>query len=124
MKHLSLRIKGTAETPTMEFKPHESLISMIGVSVPSNAKAFYEPILIWLEEFVNDPPQNEIVVKIDLRYFSVSSSVVLLKIFKLFQKVPKIKIYWYYEDVDMKEAGENYESMLTIPFVLIQKDIE
>lgn len=122
MKHISLKIKGTDTTPEMEYKVHESVITMSGVSVPSNAKEYYTPIMQWIEEFIQDPPLKQVTIKIRLRYFSVSSSVILLKIFKLFQQLPSVRIYWYYDDIDMKEVGENYESMLKIPFILINEE--
>jgi hypothetical protein len=120
MVNLPIKIKGTGKTPEMEFRPKEALIKMVGVSIPENANEFYAPILAWLDTLVSAAPQETIRVEIKLKYFSITSSRILLTIFKKIEKLPDATIYWYYEDNDTYEMGSEYSTMLVIPVVLIK----
>jgi len=65
-------------------------------------------------------------VNIRLEYFNTSSSKILFTIFKKFENMPKaadkIEVNWYFEegDYDLLESGEDYESLLKIPFHVIE----
>ncbi|HSA04828.1 MAG TPA: DUF1987 domain-containing protein, partial [Tenuifilaceae bacterium] len=66
------------------------------------------------------------VVNIRLEYFNTASSKCILDVFKKLEVLKKnsndIVINWYYEedDEDMLEAGEDYESIIKVPFKMIQ----
>ncbi len=61
-----------------------------------------------------------------LEYFNTSSSKCILDVFKKLEAIHKGKneviINWYYEedDEDMLEAGEDYESIIRVPFKMIE----
>ncbi len=64
---------------------------------------------------------------IHLDYFNTTASKYLLKIFKSFEdlytrKKKEVTVLWYYEegDLDMKYCGEDYGTMLKIPFKLVE----
>ena len=71
-------------------------------------------------------PQPKTAVNIQLEYFNTSSSKCLLDLFKKLEGMHKsgndITIKWYYEedDEDMLEAGEDYQSIINIPFKMIE----
>ena len=66
------------------------------------------------------------MVNIRLEYFNTSSSKCILDVFKKLEVIHKAKneveVNWYYEedDEDMLEAGEDYESIIRVPFKMIE----
>jgi hypothetical protein len=64
---------------------------------------------------------------VQLEYFNTSSSKCILDVFKKLESIHKsgdkeVIINWYYEedDEDMLEAGEDYESIIRVPFKMIE----
>ena len=117
-------IEGTQKTPTIRYDLDKNLLVISGKSIPENHSSFYAPFLAWLDEFVKDPPEYT-EVKINLEYFNTSSSKVLLVIFRKMEDIirnnKKVEIKWHYEedDYDMKDCGDDYQSMIIIPFEMI-----
>lgn len=120
-----LEIEATPKTPMVDFDPESGVLKLEGRSIPENAFQFYEPILQWLDEYVNNaPPSTELVFKLD--YFNTSSSKALLSMFRKLEKLleagKQVKIKWYYEegDEDMKEAGIGYSNLVKVPIELVE----
>jgi Domain of unknown function (DUF1987). len=121
----SLLIEGTAKTPTVRFDANQGLVEIKGRSIPENSIEFYKPLVDWLEAYSKEAkPQTK--VNIQLEYFNTSSSKCILDVFKKLETVYKnnreVVINWYYEedDEDMLEAGEDYESIIRVPFKMIE----
>lgn len=121
----SIAIEGTPKTPTVNFDATTGKIEIKGRSIPENSIEFYRPLVEWLEEYSKEP-QKLTNVNIQLEYFNTSSSKCILDVFKKLESIKKAKnevvINWYYEedDEDMLEAGEDYESIIRIPFKMIE----
>jgi len=121
----SISIEGTPKTPTVNFDASTGVIEIKGRSIPENSIEFYRPIVEWLEDYSKEP-QNITTVNIQLEYFNTSSSKCILDVFKKLEAIKKARnevvINWYYEedDEDMLEAGEDYESIIRIPFKMIE----
>ncbi|NOQ27680.1 MAG: DUF1987 domain-containing protein [Bacteroidales bacterium] len=121
----SIAIEGTPKTPTVNFDATTGKIEIKGRSIPENSIEFYRPLVEWLEEYSKEP-QKLTNVNIQLEYFNTSSSKCILDVFKKLEAIKKAKnevvINWYYEedDEDMLEAGEDYESIIRIPFKMIE----
>jgi len=120
-----ISIEGTPKTPTVKFDAEQGIIEIKGRSIPENSIEFYKPLVDWLEDYKSDPlPKTK--VNIQLEYFNTSSSKCILDVFKKQEAIHKAKneveINWYYEedDEDMLEAGEDYESIIRIPFKMIE----
>ena len=121
-----LEIQGTNKTPYIKFDPQAGELIMKGRSIPENAVEFYKPLVDWLNEYAKNP-KDKTNVKIQLEYFNTSSSKCILDVFKKLEEIHKkegkeVVINWYYEedDEDMLEAGEDYQSILKIPFRMIE----
>mgnify|MGYP005827925061 FL=1 len=120
-----LSIEGTPKTPTVTMNPNTGVIEIKGRSIPENSIEFYKPIVDWIDEYSKSPQPNTLV-NIQFEYFNTSSSKCILDVFKKFEMLKKNKadvvINWYYEedDEDMLEAGEDYESIIKVPFKMIQ----
>jgi len=97
----------------------------IGRSLPENTVKFFEPVMKWLEEYKNDPLE-ETYVDMNFIYFNTSSAKIILEVLQEFDNIHKlggeVKITWHYmaDDYDIKEAGEEYESMVSIPFEYVE----
>ena len=121
----SISIEGSAKTPTVKFDPESGVLEIKGRSIPENSIEFYKPMVDWLDEYASQAQKNT-VVNIQLEYFNTSSSKCILDVFKKLEAINKGKsdvlINWYYEedDEDMLEAGEDYESIIRVPFKMIE----
>jgi hypothetical protein len=123
----TLTILGTPKTPTVEMNVDSGIIEIKGRSIPENSIDFYRPIVEWIDQYA-DSAAPETKVNIQLEYFNTSSSKCILDVFKKLEQVFKkngdkgVVINWFYEedDEDMLEAGEDYQSILKIPFKMIE----
>jgi len=118
-------IEGTPKTPSVHFDSTSGILQLKGRSIPENSIEFYKPLVEWLDEYASKP-QPKTAVNIQLEYFNTSSSKCLLDLFKKLESMHKggsdIMIKWYYEEdyEDMLEAGEDYQSIINIPFKMIE----
>lgn len=118
-------IEGTPKTPSVKFDPEKGVIEIKGRSIPENSIEFYKPLVDWLEHY-SKSPLNKTLVNVQLEYFNTSSSKCILDVFKKLEAIHKanhdVVINWFYEedDEDMLEAGEDYESIIRVPFKMIE----
>lgn len=121
----TLNIEGTSKTPSITFDASKGLLEIKGRSIPENSIEFYKPLIEWLDKYAQGTP-SPTVVKVQLEYFNTSSSKCILDVFKKLEVINKagndVTINWYYEedDEDMLEAGEDYESIIKVPFKMIE----
>ena len=123
----SLIIEGSPKTPNINFDGNEGSFLISGRSIPENSLDFYKPILEWLDAYIGEPKELT-TVDIRLEYFNTSSSKCLLDVFKkletLYKRGQKVSVNWCYEsdDEDMLEAGEDYQSIIKIPFTMVEEE--
>jgi hypothetical protein len=115
-----IRIKGTTDTPKVECNLDGS-ITLTGKSLTEDPLAFYKPIIDWVSNLAT----NTIVINIQLEYMNTSCSKEiynLLKTAKENEAKQNLVINWYYEasDEDSLEIGQEFESMLEMPFNIKQ----
>ncbi len=97
---------------------------IFGKSCPVDAFEFYDPIFIWLDEYLLNPLKST-VLDLKLSYFNTVSAKFLLKIMTKMEKLSglgnDVKIRWFYNEGDdeMEEAGEEFENILKVNFELI-----
>jgi hypothetical protein len=121
----ALIIEGTQKTPEVVLDPQKGVLEIKGRSIPENSIEFYKPLVDWLEEYSVETSEKT-VVNVHLEYFNTSSSKCILDVFKKLESIHKsnneVLINWYYEedDEDMLEAGEDYESIIRVPFKMIE----
>ncbi len=120
-----LIFEGSPKTPSVSFDAEKGVIEIKGRSIPENSIEFYKPLVAWLDEYKENPaPKTQ--VNIQLEYFNTSSSKCILDLFKKIEgvriKSEDVIINWYYEEDDesMLEAGEDYESIIKVPFKKIE----
>ena len=121
----ALLIEGTPKTPTVKFDASTGIVEIKGRSIPENSIEFYRVLVDWLEAYTKESP-SQTEVNIQLEYFNTSSSKCILDVFKKLEAIHRnsqgVTINWYYdeEDEDMLEAGQDYESIIRIPFKMIE----
>lgn len=119
-----LSIKGTSQTPEVILDKESGRFQFTGNSLPEDAKGFFEPILSWWDEYVNNP-NTETTITFRMMYYNTPSSKlffqVLKKVEQLAEQGIKATVNWEYadDDPDMKDAGIDYADNLNIPFKFI-----
>lgn len=121
-----LIILPTDSTPHIVFDAGRGIFEMTGESRPENAKAFYDPVIEWIKDFctksILERRQEKVVFSVFFEYFSSSSAKYLMNILARLEELHKgsipTEIRWVYYDIDleMKEAGEEFQKLLSVPF--------
>jgi hypothetical protein len=118
-------IDKTAKSPAIELDLTSGKLEIKGCSTPENSTEFYRPLMEALEKYSEAPKTaTEVVVYLD--YFNTSSSKCLFMVFKKLESIKKeghpVTINWHYEegDEDMLEAGEDYQSIIDVPFKMVE----
>lgn len=116
-----LKVEAGVKTPYVLLDP-QGIIEMSGRSVPENTADFYQPVYQWLDHYAENPAR-ETKVEIYFEYFNTSSSKCLLDIFRKLESIHRsgkcrVSVRWTFDkdDEDMMETGEDYSSMVGIPF--------
>jgi hypothetical protein len=120
----TLKIPATTSTPTIHFDPLSGLLEISGRSLPEDAFTFYEEIFKWLENYIELPLSETIlIIKMDL--ISSSSLKCLHKISSQLKEVESkgkaAKIHWVFDedDKESRELGESFRGVVDLPFDII-----
>ena len=114
---------GSEKTPVISFDSVSGVFSIEGISIPEDTLGVYEPIFVWLDNYL-DNPSSSTVLSVTMKFFNTSSSKCLYSIFRKLEALHKsgktVKIVWYYklEDTDMYESGQDFKNLLSVPFSL------
>jgi len=116
-------IPKTNQTPRVEFDTLNGTLTIHGKIVPENPIAFFEQVDQTVENYLkNNSAKLEINIRLD--YFNTVSSKMLSKFFRKVTTTHKPTLNWFYEkdDIELKEAGEDYSQILNYPINLIELD--
>lgn len=118
----SISLEPGAKTPGVTLDSENGTIKIWGRSIPEDSVGFYSPVFAWLDEYAGSPP-DKTVAEFRMEYFNTSSSKCLLDIFRKLEGMQKsgktkVEVKWLYEedDEDMMEAGEDYQTIVELPF--------
>lgn len=107
-----LQVKGTFDTPQIDFDMETGKFEMSGRSLPANVHEFYSPIIKELLTYYENPKENTLFTfKMD--FVNSSSSKIFQDILNGLNGVvdagKTVKVNWFYKfgDDDMKELGED-----------------
>ncbi|MBN2350316.1 MAG: SiaC family regulatory phosphoprotein [Bacteroidales bacterium] len=117
-------VKEDVLRPKFRIEKKKKSVSFEGQSGLANPELFYAQVTHRILGLIQNF-DNKITINFKLEYINTSSSKWILHILKTLQAVKPdadILINWYYEEDDesIEEAGEVYQSLLRIPFNLIE----
>lgn len=119
-----LELPATDKTPAVIFDPGQGALSIVGCSIPENAERFFGPIQDMAERYAQQPAPRT-TLRVELTYFNSSTSKYLLDLMKCLADLhasarSSVIVEWCYskDDLDMKEAGEDYRSLVDLPVKL------
>ncbi|TAF65148.1 MAG: DUF1987 domain-containing protein [Cytophagales bacterium] len=118
-------IKETDTTPEISFNYQRGILEIKGVSIPEDTEDFYEPLLKYLNNYIQNPKSKTTIVSFKLIYINTSTSAIMARIIKVLEKLHSAKhsvnAKWYFEegDDDMKEIGSDFRAFTTVPFTLV-----
>ncbi|MFN8241083.1 MAG: SiaC family regulatory phosphoprotein [Bacteroidales bacterium] len=101
----------TAKTPQVDFNHLNGDLILSGKSIPENAALIYEPLLKWVNEYVNNPRQTT-NLRLNLEYFNTASSIWIAKIVKSLSRMKNhdhilfIHLYFELEEFDNMETED------------------
>jgi hypothetical protein len=117
----ALIINGTEDTPHVNLNYENGEFIISGRSLPEDVTTFYQPIMDWIDSFGSKPIDMKFQFK--LEYFNTASSKILLDVLMKIEEIQdesgkSFTVVWYSQDndPDMKEAGEEYADIVSIPF--------
>lgn len=115
----------TAHSPSIIFG--KGVLSIRGRSIPEDSIKLYEPLIDLLTEYIKKPfPITR--ANISLEYSNSSSNRSLMSIFEILEKIyligNNVIIIWNYikGDQEMLELGEDFKSLVKLPFMLQEVD--
>jgi len=117
----TLVIGGEHSDNLVVLNEERGIFEFTGRFLPSKPKEFFEPIILWLEEYIKEPHRKSVLI-FKLDYFNTSSSKKMLDIMLMFYNIQEkgfeVEVEWYYhkDDVDIKDAGHGYADLVEIPF--------
>jgi hypothetical protein len=130
-------IPATEKSPKVIFDTTKYLFEMQGNSRPENVRDFYFPLIYKIKKHFEKIIEKDRIETFNekgftfnfkLDYFNSSSakfiSDILVIIKDLNDKGLNLKIYWYFADgdEDMKEVGEDFSDMISVPFNFIMRE--
>jgi hypothetical protein len=116
--------QGSFKLPTLSLNASSGVLELEGKSIPERTAEFYDPVLAWIDEYMQSP-QEETTLNIKLEYCNSSSTRYVMDMLERLDRLSKggkkVTINWYYEedDEDMLELGQSYSIPLSIPINMI-----
>ena len=114
-------IRSSRVTPSVYFNPKKGILDMRGKSSPEDPLRFYNYVLNSLDAYTQAQGQR-MITNLAFEYFNTSSSkclyIFMKKLAKMGELGKQVVVNWYFEegDEDMREAGEDLESMFDVTF--------
>jgi SiaC family regulatory phosphoprotein len=118
-------IKESVNTPSVKILSDEHRIVITGQSRLEDPSMFYEELAVLFDESINDF-KTHTSIDFFLNYLNSSSSKWLFHILKgiqgKFNGKKIVTVNWHFDEDDdsMLEAGEVFQSLLSLPFNLVE----
>ena len=122
-------IEPTPKTPEINFNAEKGLISMKGRSIPEHTVEFYKPLHKWIDQY-GEAPSSNTNIEIFIEYYNTSSAKSILDLLKRLEGIHEngneMLLKWFYEEDDesLMESGEEFKSMVNIPFELVPVPVD
>ena len=116
-----LEIKAREDAPYVFMDAEEGFIEIKGKSYPPDVTKFYEPVLNWLDKYL-EQGRKELNLNLIMDYFNTASSKLILDILYKLEEIDqlgrKVTVNWYYpeDDEEILDLGEEYEGLVDLEF--------
>jgi hypothetical protein len=120
----SYRLERTKSSPEVILDPG-GIVKLKGRSILENSAEFYEPVIDWINSYLENPAELT-CVDIELEYFNSATAKFIITLIQRVALVSltnkKYKVNWYYEDgdEDILERGEYMAAVLETEFNYIK----
>ncbi len=121
-----LKIEKTPKSPLIELNYGSGELRLSGKSLPENAAKIYEPVLNWVNKYIQQPkPVTNL--RLSLEYFNTSSSLWISKIVRALTRINNadyqllVHIYIPLEEYDDMKALSDLKDAFS-PFTDILQD--
>ena len=121
----NLYVEETIKTPGVNFDARTGVLNIMGRAIPENPETFFSGIIDWVFSYFKSP-LDQTEVNIQLEYINSGASKFILEFFQIleekYQEGHPAVINWYYEEDDesVYELGKHYQSMLRVPFKVVE----
>jgi len=123
-----IHIAPTRSTPEVRFDPQSHILIIRGQSYPENAFAFYEPLLQWMDVYLESlRTESTVVIELQLPYINTTSTkcflMLLEKLDEAYSQGKRVSVKWQY-DIDNEselECAEEFKEDLNLPFAIVPK---
>ncbi len=119
-----LFIKPENIIPGILLDPESGKLKFYGKSCPVDVSQYYSPVFEWIDEYIKNPKEKT-VMEFYLSYFNTPSAMVIMQIMNKMESLVKlgkdVTIRWFYHENDenLKEAGEDYKTIINVKFELV-----
>jgi hypothetical protein len=111
-------------SPEIQLDSVSGYMHLTGTSIPENSEEVYRPVLNWLKSYATKPAgKSNLDVRLD--YFNTSSSKFLMEILRLLKQIKdaghEVTIRWFYyeDDPDMLEAGQDFMDIVGMDMEMV-----
>lgn len=121
-----LILKGSEDTPEINFDRGENVFRISGRSYPEDAREFFKPVVQWLQSY-SDSPNPSTELEVDLEYVNSGSVKEVFKILYLIEDImeggAEARVKWCYRGGDelMQQKGIEFQKFLEVPVELIER---
>lgn len=115
------KIEGTQSIPEIFGDWEKGVLSISGDSYPENSFELFEPLLQWVEGFLNQSNCN-LKLKLSLLYLNTSSVKIMMDIFDLLEVAHTqgkvVSVIWSYDEENERvaELAEDFKEDCSFPF--------
>ena len=123
-----LEIEKTKSSPFVRLDPESGLFELGGESYPENAQEFFQPIIDWIDTFL-DQSGIPITLRVTLAYMNTSSTKYMIDILdrieEEYTRGRKVSVEWCC-DADNERALDTVEELkedFAMPFAVIPEEL-
>lgn len=103
------------DTPEVILDATNKIFSIAGMSMPEDSLTFYRPIILWLENYVQQPFDN-LCLDIKLLYYNTASAKEIARILATLyasELHDQITVRWFYDHLDPEnlDSCKRYEQI-------------
>ncbi|MDK2126072.1 biofilm regulation phosphoprotein SiaC [Parachitinimonas caeni] len=121
-----LSIAATQSSPAVNSNWQHGLLSMCGDSYPENSFELFDPVINWVERYL-DESDAPLRLELHLLYLNTSSIKAVMDIFDLMEEAHRrsrpVSVCWYYDEDNPRaaELAAEFKEDCSFPFDILSK---